>query len=160
MVQGRMLLGTGRQALYIAQELANAPCNNEPTDARVQKTDGKPYEKVEQCRTNLPAASLESLKFGRDPRNPQTFMYDRLIFANKKRRNWQGADLIRGDVHVRQDERLKDELDRDELFLAMTDAKIIGADDKVLQEARFLAVRRAQIVWVMPANDIGEGEEL
>ena len=64
--------------------------------------------------------------------------------------------LIRGDVHVRHDERLKDELDRDELFLAMTDAQVLGADNRVLHEAPFLAVRRAQIVWVMPAEDSEE----
>lgn len=68
--------------------------------------------------------------------------------------------LIRGDVHVRQDERLKDELDRDELFLAITDAKIMGADDQVIHKARFLAVRRAQIVWVMPADGSDERGEL
>ena len=67
--------------------------------------------------------------------------------------------LIRGNVHVRHDERLKDELDRDELFLAMTDAQIMGADDRVLHEARFLAVRRAQIVWVMPDKNVDEGGE-
>jgi len=69
-------------------------------------------------------------------------------------------NLIRGNVHVRHDERLKDELDRDELFLAMTDAKIMGADDRVLHEARFLAVRRTQIVWVMPSRDADEGGEV
>ena len=67
--------------------------------------------------------------------------------------------LIRGNVHVRRDERLKDELDRDELFLAITDASVVGADGQVLYQTRFLAVRRAQIVWVMPAqgtDDLGE----
>jgi hypothetical protein len=67
--------------------------------------------------------------------------------------------LIKGNVHVRRDERLKDELDRDKMFLAMTDASIIGADGQTLYESRFLAVRRAQIIWVMPENeseDFGE----
>jgi hypothetical protein len=67
--------------------------------------------------------------------------------------------LIRGNVHVRRDERLKDELDRDELFLAMTDASVIGMDGQTLYQTRFLAVCRAQIVWVMPAHeaeDFGE----
>ncbi len=68
--------------------------------------------------------------------------------------------LIRGNVHVRRDERLKDELDRDELFLAMTDAKVLGADGQTLHQTRFLAVRRAQIVWVMPANEADEFGEL
>lgn len=67
--------------------------------------------------------------------------------------------LIKGNVHVRRDERLKDELDRDQLFLAITDASVIGTDGQPLYQARFLAVRRAQIVWVMPATeseDFGE----
>ena len=61
--------------------------------------------------------------------------------------------LIRGMVHVRQGERLKDELDHDELFLAMTDAAILGPDGQVLFDAPFLAVRRSQIVWVMPDQE-------
>ena len=60
--------------------------------------------------------------------------------------------LIRGNVHVRRDERLKDELDRDEYFLAITDANVIGTDGQSLYQTRFLAVRREQIVWVMPAQ--------
>ena len=59
--------------------------------------------------------------------------------------------LIRGYVHVHRDERLKDELDRDELFLAMTDVSVIVADGQEIHKSRFLAVRRAQIVWV-PAS--------
>ncbi len=65
--------------------------------------------------------------------------------------------LIRGNVHVRRDERLKDELDRDELFLAMTNASILGTEGQVLHQVRFLAVRRAQIVWVMPLEDEEKG---
>jgi len=68
--------------------------------------------------------------------------------------------LIRGNVHVRRDERLKDELDRDELFLAMTDASVLGTDGQALHEARFMAVRRAQIVWVMPAQGAEEAGEV
>ncbi len=61
--------------------------------------------------------------------------------------------LVRGNVHVRQGERLKDELDRDELFLAVTDATVLGPDGQPMFEAPFLAVRRAQIVWVMPDQE-------
>jgi len=68
--------------------------------------------------------------------------------------------LIRGNVHVRHDERLKDELDRDELFLAVTDASVVNLDGQILHQARFMAVRRAQIVWVMPAQDVEEVDEL
>ena len=61
--------------------------------------------------------------------------------------------LVRGNVHVRQGERLKDELDRNELFLAITDAIILGADGQVLFQAPFLAVARSQVVWVLPDHD-------
>ncbi len=67
------------------------------------------------------------------------------------------SQLIRGNVHVREGERLKDELDRDELFLAMTEASVLGADGQVQFHAPFLAVRRSQIVWVLPDVDGGKG---
>jgi hypothetical protein len=67
------------------------------------------------------------------------------------------SQLIRGKVHVREGERLKDELDRDEPFLAMTDASILGADGQVQFDAPFLAVQRSQIVWVLPEEGKGEG---
>jgi hypothetical protein len=60
--------------------------------------------------------------------------------------------LVRGFVHVIQGERLKNELERDEKFLAVTDASIFGVDDKVLFTTSFMAIQRSQIVWVMPAD--------
>lgn len=66
------------------------------------------------------------------------------------------SQLISGNVHVRRGERLKDELDRDELFLAITDASILGPDGKALFTAPFLAVRRSQIVWVMPDKEMSQ----
>ncbi len=63
--------------------------------------------------------------------------------------------LIRGRIHVRQGERVKDELDRDELFLAVTDASILGPDGQALHTAPFLAVRRTQIVWILPEDGGG-----
>ena len=65
--------------------------------------------------------------------------------------------LIQGNVYVRKDERLKDELDRDEFFLAMTNAVVMDKDGKVLFEAPFLAVQRAQIIWVRPDQQEPEG---
>lgn len=63
------------------------------------------------------------------------------------------SQLVRGKVHVRHGERLKDELDRDELFLAMTDVSVLGEDGQASFSAPFLAVRRSQIVWVMPEQE-------
>jgi hypothetical protein len=66
--------------------------------------------------------------------------------------------LIRGTIHIRHNERVKDELDRDELFLAVTDANVLGEDGKVLFSAPFLAVRRSQIVWLIPEEQPESGE--
>lgn len=61
--------------------------------------------------------------------------------------------LLRGNIHVRRDQRIKDELDLDESFLAITDANILGADGQVVFQAPFLAVKRSHIVWVIPESD-------
>jgi len=60
---------------------------------------------------------------------------------------------IEGSVHIRLDERVKDELDRNELFLAVTNAKIFGLDGTVLYETDIMTVSRTQIVWVIPSDD-------
>ena len=61
--------------------------------------------------------------------------------------------LMRGFVHVRQGERFKNELERDEIFLAVTNVNILGANEEILFTSPFMAVKRSQIVWVMPASD-------
>lgn len=61
--------------------------------------------------------------------------------------------LVRGLIHVRDGERLKNELERDEMFLAVTNAIIYGSEDKVLYSVPFIAVQRAQIIWIMPVEE-------
>jgi hypothetical protein len=61
--------------------------------------------------------------------------------------------LLRGNIHVRRDQRIKDELDLEESFLAITDANVLGADGQVVFHAPFLAVKRSHIVWVIPEQD-------
>ncbi|MBI3162568.1 MAG: hypothetical protein HYZ23_08660 [Chloroflexi bacterium] len=63
--------------------------------------------------------------------------------------------LVRGFVHVRQGERFKDEIERDERFIAITQATIHGAGDQILFSAPFVAIQRAQIVWAMPVEEAG-----
>ncbi len=65
---------------------------------------------------------------------------------------------VRGFIHIRQGERLKNELERDEMFLAVTSAVVHNTgDDKVLFNAPFMAVQRTQIVWIFPVE--GEPHE-
>jgi hypothetical protein len=60
---------------------------------------------------------------------------------------------IQGLVHIRPNERFKDELDNDEPFLPVTAAKIFNEAGEVLFEADFISVRRSQIVWVIPSEE-------
>jgi hypothetical protein len=66
---------------------------------------------------------------------------------------------IEGFIHVRVDERVKNELDRHEPFLAVTDAKVFAADGTVLYEAAFMSVARSQIVWVIPSDANPAGDQ-
>ena len=59
---------------------------------------------------------------------------------------------VLGNIHIRPDQRLKDELDSKEPFIAVTDASILDADGKTVRHTNFLAVRRDQIVWVIPVE--------
>jgi hypothetical protein len=68
--------------------------------------------------------------------------------------------LIRGYVHVRQGERLKDELENNERFTALTEVSVTDMNGNVVFNGPFLAVRRDQIVWVMPVDkSSGQGAE-
>ena len=66
--------------------------------------------------------------------------------------------LMRGTIHVRQDQRIKDELDLDDKFIAVTDASILGEDGQIIFQAPFLAINRAHIIWVLP-DPTTSGEE-
>jgi len=64
--------------------------------------------------------------------------------------------LMRGLIHVRRDQRIKDELDLDEKFLALTDVNVLAPDGQILFQAPFLAVNRTQIIWVLPEQNKSE----
>lgn len=66
--------------------------------------------------------------------------------------------LMRGRIHVRRDQRIKDELDVNEKFLAITDVNVLSQDGQILYEAPFMAVNRSHIIWVLPEQGSGEEE--
>jgi hypothetical protein len=68
--------------------------------------------------------------------------------------------MMRGLIHVRRDQRIIDELDLNENFLALTDVSVLGDDGQPIFQAPFLALRRAQIVWVIPEQKTGEESEV
>lgn len=69
------------------------------------------------------------------------------------------TNRLHGNIHVRQDQRLKDELDIPEKFLAVTDVTVFAADGQILYQSRFLAIHRDQIVWVLPDGELAEEQE-
>jgi len=64
--------------------------------------------------------------------------------------------MIRGRIHVRHDQRIIDELDLNENFIAITDVSVLGANGQVIFQGPFLAVRRSHIVWVVPEKKADE----
>jgi hypothetical protein len=65
---------------------------------------------------------------------------------------------IEGEIHIRHECRLKDELDLDEPFLAITNACVFNPAREVLFRTQFIAVRRDQVVWITTARDIEAGD--
>ncbi len=59
---------------------------------------------------------------------------------------------IKGYVHVRKDERLSDEINKEITFLAVTKAEIYSQAGEMIFTSDFLAVNRSQIVWLMPLD--------
>jgi hypothetical protein len=65
--------------------------------------------------------------------------------------NW----IVEGTVHLKNDNRLKDELNDGETFIAITQARVreIGSD-KPVYETEVLIVHKNQIVWVFPREAV------
>jgi uncharacterized protein DUF6812 len=66
---------------------------------------------------------------------------------------------IEGSIHVRLNERITDELDRDEPFLPMTSAKVFDQEGRMQYECDFISIRRSQIVWIIPREERSQGRE-
>jgi len=60
---------------------------------------------------------------------------------------------VNGIIHVRPDQRIKDELDLHENFLAVTDATVYTVQGELVYRSRFIAIQRSQIIWVIPEID-------
>ena len=67
------------------------------------------------------------------------------------------TNRIHGYIYVRINERVSDELNRAEQFLAITDAEIFSLQGEKLYECDFLAVNREMVIWLMP-QEIAEPE--
>jgi len=67
---------------------------------------------------------------------------------------------IRGSVHVRIGERLKDEIDQSKQFIAITDATVYSLQGQMLYDSDFVILNRDHIVWLLPEEDLNHTDEM
>jgi hypothetical protein len=60
---------------------------------------------------------------------------------------------INGNVHVRKGDRLSDEINSSNVFLAVTNAEVFSLSGESLYKCDFLAVNRGHIIWLMPVDE-------
>jgi hypothetical protein len=66
---------------------------------------------------------------------------------------------IRGFVHVHKGERLSDEINQANLFLAVTNAEIFTLEGKIVYTSNFLAINLEHIIWLMPIEETQDRPE-
>jgi hypothetical protein len=66
--------------------------------------------------------------------------------------------LIEGNLHVHPDDRVSDELNREEPFLAVTDARLLGSDGREVDRTAFISINKKHIIWLAPADSNADEE--
>ncbi len=71
-----------------------------------------------------------------------------------------GNSIIHGKVYLMADNRLKDELNNGEQFIAVTDAQVyqLGSDSPAY-ESSALIINKEQIDWIFPKESATQPEE-
>ncbi len=58
--------------------------------------------------------------------------------------------LLHGYMHLHPNKRVTDEMNHGDAFFALTDATIYDANGQALDRAPFMAVHKANVVWIRP----------
>ena len=61
---------------------------------------------------------------------------------------------ITGVLHYRPDNRLIDELNSTNLFLAVTNGKVYDQNNNLLYQSDFITINTNQIIWVIPFDEL------
>ena len=64
-----------------------------------------------------------------------------------------GLHRVFGTVYIRPENRLKDEINQPEAFLAVTDAHVENETGQIIYSNKFLVINRSQILWMGPESD-------
>jgi hypothetical protein len=65
---------------------------------------------------------------------------------------------VRGFIHIRPGERLKDEINQAETFFAVTEATVFNLSGDELYYCDFMAVNREHIIWILPEDQLIQPE--
>lgn len=60
--------------------------------------------------------------------------------------------FIEGRIHIQPGERLKDGINQNEPFIAITDAVIRDLSGKEVYRGDFMAVNRSHVIWLLPVE--------
>ena len=67
---------------------------------------------------------------------------------------------IHGQIHIRPEDRIKDELDETQHFIAVTNASIFDpTGETLIFKTGFIAVNIDLIVWVLPVQELSAQEK-
>lgn len=64
------------------------------------------------------------------------------------------TNQIRGYIYIRPGERIKDQINHEETFLAVTDAILYDLAGQELYHGDFLLVNREYLVWLLPEDQL------
>ncbi len=65
---------------------------------------------------------------------------------------------IRGDIHLRLQTRMIDELEKSSRFLAITNVSILNPDGEVIFKTKFMTINLAHIIWILPIDEMIDKE--
>ena len=65
---------------------------------------------------------------------------------------------IIGRIYIRAGDRVSDELNQSEQFLAVTEATVYGLEGDILYRCDFIAINREHVVWLIP-EEASEGNK-
>ncbi len=61
---------------------------------------------------------------------------------------------IRGQIYVRPGERIKDQINQEEEFIAVTEATLYDLTGAELYRSDFLLVNREHLIWLLPEDQM------
>ena len=64
------------------------------------------------------------------------------------------TNRIRGNMYVRPGERIKDQINQEEQFLAVTEAILYDLAGEELYRCDFLLVNREYLIWLLPEDQL------